>query len=276
MYSSLLADDQALLAHAGIDASLPEREGLFRDDGWLRRVSREPAVLFGGGCALLLEVAHPLVAAGVADHSDFRRDPFGRLQRTLAAITALALEPRSAALSAARGVAHAHERVRGALAEAIGPFAAGTEYHGRDPELVLWVWATLADTAIAVYRDFVGPLDGAALAEYHRDQRALALLLGAPAERTPGDRVSFRRWFDRVVASDTLTVGPAARDIARAVLAAPGVDRGPVSLITAALLPARLRREFGLAWDTDRERRYRELAAGVRALRPVQPGLRAR
>src|SRR6266850_3474055 len=118
MDASLLADDDALLAHAGIDAALPAGEGLFREDGWLRRVSREPAVLFGGGCALLLEVAHPLVAAGVADHSDFRRDPFGRLQRTLAAITALALEPRSAALAAARGVARAHQRVHGALGEA--------------------------------------------------------------------------------------------------------------------------------------------------------------
>src|SRR5262245_47092157 len=164
MHAPLLADDEALLAHAGVDPSLPEREGLFRNDGWLRRVSREPAVLFGGGCALLLEVAHPLVAAGVADHSNFRRDPFGRLQRTLAAVSAMALEPRGAALAAARGVARAHERVRGALGEAVGPFAAGTEYHGRDPDLVLWVWATLVDTALAVHRDFVGPLDDQALA----------------------------------------------------------------------------------------------------------------
>src|SRR5438046_658772 len=154
MDASLLADDDALLAHAGIDRSLPERVGLFRDDGWLRRVSREPAVLFGGGCALLLEVAHPLVAAGVAEHSDFRRDPF----------------------------------------------AAGTSYRGRDPDLVLWVWATLVDTALAVYRDFVGLLDASALAEYHRDQRALALLLGAPADRTPGDPSAFRSWFDEMVA----------------------------------------------------------------------------
>ena len=271
MDASLLADDDALLAHAGIDRSLPERVGLFRDDGWLRRVSREPAVLFGGGCALLLEVAHPLVAAGVAEHSDFRRDPFGRLQRTLAAITALALEPRGAALAAARGVARAHERVCGRLPEAVGPFAAGTSYRGRDPDLVLWVWATLVDTALAVYRDFVGPLDASALAEYHRDQRALALLLGAPADRTPGDPSAFRSWFDEMVAGDALTVGATAREIARAVLDTPGVARGPVPLITAALLPERLRRDFGLAWDGDRQRRYRELTAGVRALRPAPP-----
>src|SRR5260221_7804043 len=126
MQGTLTADDDALRAHAGIDASIPAREGLFRERGWLRRVSREPSVLFGGGCALLLEVAHPLVAAGVAEHSDFRRDPFGRLQRTLTAITALSLEPRDAALAAARGVARAHARVRGRLDVEVGPFAAGT------------------------------------------------------------------------------------------------------------------------------------------------------
>jgi uncharacterized protein (DUF2236 family) len=267
MQPSVLADDDALLAHAGIDRALPAREGLFREGGWLRRVSREPSVLFGGGCALLLEIAHPLVAAGVAEHSDFERDPFGRLQRTLAAITALALEPRDPALAAARGVARAHERVRGHLAAAVGPYAAGTRYHGRDPDLVLWVWATLVDTALAVYGDFVGPLDAPALAEYHRDQRALALLLGAPADRTPGDPASFRRWFDAMLASDMLTVGPDARAIARAVLSAPGVDRGPVPLITAKLLPPRLREAFGLEWDDARQRRYRELVSGVRALR---------
>jgi uncharacterized protein (DUF2236 family) len=271
MRESLPADDDALLAHAGIDAAIPAREGLFRERGWLRRVSREPSVLFGGGCALLLEVAHPLVAAGVAQHSDFRRDPFGRLQRTLAAVSALALEPRDKALVAARGVARAHERVRGRLRERVGPFAAGTAYSGRDPDLVLWVWATLVDTALAIHRDFAAPLDAAALTEYHRDQRALALLLGAPADRTPGDPESFRSWFDAMIAGDALTVGPEAREIARAVLGTAGVDRGPVPLITAALLPPRLRSDFGLAWNDDRERRYRELVTAVRSLRRGSP-----
>jgi uncharacterized protein (DUF2236 family) len=157
MHPGLPPDDAELLCYAGIDPRLAPRDGLFRPDGWLRRISGEPSVLFGGARALLLEVAHPLVAAGVAEHSDVERDPFGRLQRTLAAVTALAFASRDEALAAARGVARSHEAVSGTLDVAIGPFADGTAYHGRDPELVLWVWATLVDTALAVYRDFVGP-----------------------------------------------------------------------------------------------------------------------
>lgn len=269
MHPALPLDDGELLRYAGIDTRLAPEHGLFRPDGWLRRISGEPSVLFGGARALLLEVAHPLVAAGVADHSDFERDPFGRLQRTLAAVTALAFASREEALAAARGVTRSHETVRGTLDVATGPFAAGVAYHGRDPDLVLWVWATLVDTALAVYRDFVGPIDAAALAEYHRDQRAMALLLGAPPDRTPGDAASFRDWFDDVVASDTLTVGKAARAIATSVLATPGADRGPVPLVTAALLPERLRHAFGLPWNFERETAYVRLVASVKSLRPV-------
>lgn len=269
MYPALPLDDAELLHYAGIDARLAPEDGLFRPGGWLRRVSSEPSVLFGGARALMLEVAHPLVAAGVAAHSDFERDPFGRLQRTLAAVTALAFAPRDEALAAARGVARSHETVSGMLDVATGPFAEGTAYHGRDPDLVLWVWATLVDTALAVYRDFVGPVDAPGLAEYHRDQRSMALLLGAPPDRTPGDAASFRSWFDGVVTSDVLTVGETARAIAASVLATPGADRGPVPLVTAALLPERLRTAFGLVWNTEREGAYRRLVASVKRLRPV-------
>jgi len=259
--------DDALLAAAGADPSIPPEVGLFREEGWLRRVSREPVVLFGGARALLLEVAHPLVAAGVAEHSDFRRDPFGRLQRTLAAVSAIALESRGRALAAVRSVARAHEPVRGRLAERVGGYPAGAPYSGRDPDLVLWVWATLVDTALAVYREFVGPIEGADLADYHRDQRTIALLLGAPRDRTPADPLAFRRWFDAVIAGDTLAVGTDAREIARSVLGTPGVDRGPVPLVTAALLPERLRADFAIEWSAARAERYRQLVTSVRALR---------
>jgi uncharacterized protein (DUF2236 family) len=258
-----------------------EGQGLFRDDGWLRRISGEQVLLFGGGRALLLEVAHPLVAAGVADHSNFREDPFGRLQRTLDAMSTIVFSDCEAALAAARGVARSHERVRGALAEDAGPFPKGTPYTGRDPELVRWVWATLVDTSVVVYERFVAALDAAALDEYYRDHREVGRLLGVPEPLLPEDWRAFDAWFDAELESDTLTVTDTARAIADAVLDPPVrvAGSGFIRNLTAALLPPRLRDAFGLAWDDERAARVEALTASVRSLRassPVDDGPRAR
>jgi uncharacterized protein (DUF2236 family) len=261
-------DDAELLRAAGL-ADLVEREELFRPGGWLRRVSAEPVLLLGGGRALLLEVAHPLVAAGVAEHSDFRRDPFGRLQRTLDAMSAIVFRERAAALAAVRGVRRAHERVRGTLARTVGGFAAGTPYAGGDPELVRWVWATLVDTAWLTYERFVGPLQAGALAEYYADQRVVAQLLGVPASLLPATPEAFRRWLDAELAGDALAVSEEARAIAQAVLDPPAALAGRSTLrdLTSWLLPERLRQAFGLAWDAARRERVERLVASVRELR---------
>lgn len=270
--AELPPDDASLLALAGIERLPPPEQGLFAADSWLRRVSGESVLLFGGGRALLLEIAHPLVAAGVAEHSDFRRDPFGRLQRTLDAMSRLTFGDRRSVLEAARVVERSHARVRGTLAQDVGTFAAGTPYDGRDPELVRWVWATLVDTGLQVYELFVAPLDDGAREAYYRDHRAIARLLGVPPARVPDTWAGFRRYFDGLVASDALHVGAQAREIADAVLRPPaGLPVGSVRLITAALLPPRLREAFGLAWDAGRAQRFDALVASVRRLRATGP-----
>jgi uncharacterized protein (DUF2236 family) len=262
-------DDEALLALAGLDPATPAGAGLFAQDSWLRRVSAESVLLLGGGRALLLEVAHPLVAAGVAEHSRFREDPLGRLQRTLDAMSTLAFGERGVALEASRRVERAHLHVRGRLAHATGRFAADTPYDGRDPALMRWVWATLVDTALEITSRFVAPLAPEAQRSYYADQRALARVLGIPDALVPRDYAAFRAYFDGMLAGDELAVGDAAREIAAAVLDPPlrlpvtGVAR----LVSAGLLPARLREAYGLAWDERREARLEELCASARALR---------
>ena len=262
-------DDSTLLSEVGLLDPPAAPEGLFRKGCWLRRVSAEPVLLFGGGRALLLEVAHPLVAAGVAEHSDFERDPFGRLRRTLDAVSAIVFGDRAAALDAARSVTAAHLRVRGTLGQDAGPFLRGTPYSGRDPELLRWVWATLLDTALVVYQRFVEPLPPAALADYYADQRVLGRLLGIPEPLVPSGIEEFRRYFDDMLESDELSITQQGRAIARAVLSPergyPG--QGRVADLTAALLPARLRDAFELPWDDERARRVEAMVASVRGLR---------
>ncbi len=265
----LALDDEALLAFAGLSDSPPAEEGLFRRGCWLRRVSAEPVLLFGGGRALLLEIAHPLVAAGVAEHSSYRTDPFGRLARTLEALSAIVFRDRSAALAAARGVERAHARVTGVLHEPAGRFAAGTPYAGRDPELMLWVWATLVDTALEIYECFVGSLDLAARRAYYADHRSVVRVLGVPDALVPPSWEDFRVWFEAMLESDRLAVTPTARAIAAGVFqpAAALAGAGRLHLITAGLLSSRLREGFGLAWDAARAEKFATLCRSVRTQR---------
>ncbi|HEY7451945.1 MAG TPA: oxygenase MpaB family protein, partial [Candidatus Limnocylindria bacterium] len=128
------------------------RAGLFEPGSVSWRVDREAVVLAGGTCALLLQVAHPAVAAGVDAHSDFRADPFARLRRTLGASWSIVFGDRSSAERAIRRINAVHELVRGVVPET------GAPYRALDPELLLWVHATLVDTALRMHDRFVAPL----------------------------------------------------------------------------------------------------------------------
>jgi uncharacterized protein (DUF2236 family) len=268
------ADDDALLARAEC-RSLPldPAEGLFPAGCWLRRVNGQPIQILGGGRALLLEVAHPIVAAGVAEHSDFRRDPFGRLRRTLTAMSAITFRDRAAALAAARGIGRAHAAVEGSLPRDVGRYRAGTRYSALDPEAMRWVWATLVDTAVVMYALFAGELSEAAADEYYADHCAIARLLGIPAAQLPSSWRAFRRYFEEMLSSDVLAVDDTAREIAESVLSAPtGGDAKIARILTTALLPPVLREAYGLRWGPEHEARFAALVRSVAGLRRARSG----
>ena len=122
------------------------RPGLYADDSITRRVNRENVLMLGGGRALLMQLAHPKVAAGVDEHSDFRKRPMYRLRRTIRLTMAIVFGDRETALAAARSVNRVHQHVR------------GESYSALDTDLLLWVHATMVDTALATYETFVHPL----------------------------------------------------------------------------------------------------------------------
>ena len=127
---------------AGVAVSSP----LFPRAAVIRRVNGEGALLLGGGRALLMQIAHPRVAQGVADHSDFQRDPFRRLQGTLDAMVTIVFGTEAQAREMAAVVGAVHDRVT------------GPGYKANDPELLWWVYATLIDTAVRMHARFVRPL----------------------------------------------------------------------------------------------------------------------
>lgn len=262
-----------------IQPGSPEpRLGYFTPDDAIWRIGRELALMLGGGRALLMQVAHPLVAAGVAGHSDFRADPWKRLEGTMNAVWAVVFGTRAQADRAASRVRAMHRRVKGTIAEPMGPFPPGTTYSALDPELLLWVHATLVDTALLVHSEWVRPLTPAERHDYYEGMKTCATLFGTPPEVLPRTYHDFSLYMEERLASDEITVTATAREIARDVLRppAPLVLRPAIELVnvvTASLMPTRLRREYGLGWDPVR-------AAGVTASRqwvrrialPLLPG----
>ena len=228
--------------------------GYFTPDDAIWRIGREAALMLGGGRALLLQVAHPLVAAGVSDHSGYREDPWKRLAGTMDAVWAVVFGDRAQADRAAGRVRAMHTKVNGTLTTRMGAFPAGTRYSALDPKLLMWVHATLVDTALLVHSKWVGELPEADQESYYRDMKKCGELFGTPPEVMPPTLREFRAYVDGMLDSDELAVTDTAREIARTVLHPPlPLPLRPamevVNLVTASLMPARLRREYGLAWD---------------------------
>jgi len=234
-------------------------------------VASDNALLLGGGRALLLQLAHPLVAAGVGAHSDFLEQPVRRLERTMTLTLHMVFGTLAEAREAARAVNRAHERVQGEFN--------GVPYRAADPALLLWVHATLIDSALETYATFVGPLSLEEREAYWRESWPLGRMLGIPSEVFPPDYAAFRAYMREMV-TERLAVSDEARRLAGAVLRPPlrGVPRPmfwPHEVITAGLLPGRLRDQYGLAWSPRREAAYRGLVVAFRGLvRAAPPFLR--
>ena len=267
---------ESMLDSAGARHSL-RSGGRFPPGSMIRRVGQEALTLLGGGRAVLLQLAHPLVAAGVAEHSDFRSDPLSRLLRTLTLMHTLVFGTRRQVRRALDRFQAAHARVRGRLPQAVGPFPAGTPYMAGDPHLKLWVHATLVDTSLLTYERFVAPLTPEERSSYYADTRLLAQLLDIPDQSLPSSLPEFRRYVANMLAGDRLAVDNRARRLAWDVLHPRGVGLIPsasaslLRLVTAGLLPPRLRRAFGLKWGPSRQTLLDGLSRTTRLLRPVAP-----
>lgn len=233
---------------------LRSRDGYFSPDSVIRRLGNSPVTpLLGGGAAVLLQVAHPLVASGVVAYSGYERDLWQRLVGTLRALYLITFGDKPEADRAAAVVRHVHARVHGMTVDQLGPFAAGTPYSASDPELMLWVHATLVYSSLAAYQQFVQPLSGAELERYHAEMRTVAELFGTPAHVLPGSYGEFCEYIEAQFESDTITVTPPAREVASVILATPLptpllVLAPAHRLATTRILPPRLRREYNLTW----------------------------
>ena len=169
-----------------------------------------------------------------------------------------------------------HGRVHGILRESnILPI--GTPYDAQDPDLLLWVHATLVDSAILTYELFVRPLSAQDKAQYYDETKTLALLFEVPQYKIPVSLDAFNAYMSAMIAGDVISVGPTARALAEEILhPRPLVLKlgGPLfAFITAGLLPQGLREAYELKWNERKERKLQFLAALVRGMLPFVPSL---
>jgi uncharacterized protein (DUF2236 family) len=246
--------------------------GLFGPDSESWRLDREAFLLLGAGPrALLLQLAHPSVAAGVAEHSDFRSDPWKRLDGTLRSYLRIVYGSASAARGEIRRLNALHRGISGA------------GYTARDPALSLWVHATLVDSTLAVNAAWNGPLPRQRARRYYLETLPLGRAFGIPEAMLPGDLDAFERYVaDQLAPDGPVRVGDTARELAQAVLHPPlpgGLARIPLdprlhswTLWPAiGLLPDTVREAYALPWTLGHRLIATWLVASWRAWNPLLP-----
>ncbi len=239
-------------------------DGLFQDDDLIRVVGREGFLIAAGGAASLLQTAHPKIAQGVFDHSYTAEDPLGRLRGTMQWVYAVGFGTREEAERLSGIVRRMHDSV-------IGP-----GYRAGDPELQVWVAATLFATAAQTYGLLFRELTRAELEAYYEQTKIFATILGCPYALMPATYDDFRAYYARMISS--LEITDASRAIAEQVLH-PKLPGGrlnepalaAIRLITAGLTPEPIRRQYGWRWDRARERRFTLLMRSARLVYPRLP-----
>jgi uncharacterized protein (DUF2236 family) len=276
--SSLVVTESELERELTMVRSATESEsaGIFGPNSVSWRIDREAAVFLGAGRALLLQLAHPWVAAAIAEHSRTFGDPIGRFQRTFSTTLTMMFGTTTQAIKAARILHRRHAGICGVLNEGLGAFAAGSAYRANDVAALRWVWATLVETAPLAYELIAPPLSTADRERYYAESRLFAALFGIPQEGLPDSWTEFGSYVDEMLGSEVLTIGDAARRTAAGLFAGAGTGwRMPLwyRALTARLLPLRMRQDFGLTYGVAECHAAERAIAALRRLYPWVPGI---
>lgn len=247
--------------------------GVFGPASLTWRIDREAVIFLGAGRALLLQLAHPWVAAAIAEHSRTLADPIGRFHRTFDIVFAMVFGSLDRAMLSARQLHRRHAMIVGEMPETVGPFAAGSRYCANDIPSLRWVHATLVETALMAHDLVLPPLTAEECERYWSESRLYGALFGLTADDLPAGWSGFTAYTAAMAQSETLTVSPAAREIATQIFdgARPWL-RPPrwYRSLTARMLPEPLRAGFGFELD---ERDKRAADNALKWIRRVYPRL---
>jgi uncharacterized protein (DUF2236 family) len=246
----------------------------FDDRSMLREVHRERVLALSGGRALLMMAAHPVAWQGFFRSTASLHEPYERLQRASVVLQTITWGDRARADRMCAHVRKAHRGARGTLED-------GTPYRADDPELLLWILASIVDSAMLVFERWVRPMTDEERERYWQDWRLVGKLFAIPYRASPRTHDAFRAYMEHMVAHE-LEVVPQARELSRKIVLDPPVPKPyrplieVANVVTAGTLPPRVRQMYGLSWDPLREVGLRVNAEwSRRVLLPLLPeGLR--
>jgi uncharacterized protein (DUF2236 family) len=256
--TTVVGRDDLEALHAAVACKVMDpREGIFGPDSISWRIDREAALFLGAGRAALLQLAHPWVAVALKQHSSLMNNPIARFHNTFRTVFTMIFGSAGQAFAASRFLFQLHTRIRGELPSAVAEYAQGSHYEANHIPALIWVYATLVDSAVLAYECVLPPLTDAEREEYYAESRVLAALFGIPAEGLPANWVSFKTYVDEMCASRALGVDALSGPMAQGILSGAGSRIHPprwYQALTAAWLPGRFRAEFELPFGAEEER----------------------
>ena len=247
------------------------------------KINREVIAVAGWGRAILLQLAHPAVAAGVHHHSAFRgslRSSFRRLRSTVGAMLSLTFGDTEQMITAAARINAIHDRVRGRVGSSMGHDGAAETYCAHDPELQRWVHATMLESIPLTYERLVGPLTVRERDEYCSEATIMEQLLGMPSGWLPRDSIQLDTYMRDMLAGGSIVVTDTSRALARAVLYPPRWYMvwpafRAMQVLTIGSLPPSIREAYGFEWRPRDVRAFARWTTLIRtSLRLLPPLLR--
>ncbi|WP_348260890.1 oxygenase MpaB family protein [Telmatobacter sp. DSM 110680] len=259
-------------------------EGIFGADSITWRINRESALFLGAGRAALLQLAHPWVATALDQHSSLLSKPIARFHSTFRVVFTMIFGTAPQAFRASRSLYQTHTRITGKLPSDVAGYAAGSRYEALNLPALMWVYATLIESAVIAYECVLPRLTSNEREAYYAESKILAGLFGIAPEALPPDWGSFQAYVRQMLVSQELGVSDRSRIMAHRILTGAGswvpIPRWYQSL-TTEILPPRFRTEFGLSFgearmtSADRARRwlprvYSSLPSSLRYVGPFQ------
>jgi uncharacterized protein (DUF2236 family) len=274
-------DGESLLAAVAARTADPNA-GIFGPDSLSWKINRESALFLGAGRAALLQLAHPWVAAALAEHSTVIDRPIARFHNTFRIVFGMIFGSLDQALAAARHLYALHAQIRGELPADVARWKRGSRYEANEIGALRWVFATLVESAVLAYNCVLPALTVAEREQYHAECITLAALFGLPALALPESWEAFAMFNRQMHESVDLGVSDAARAMAHNLLRGAGSWLRPphwYRALTVEWLPERFREEFGLDFGIAEQQSaaqarrflpaiYRRLPSGIRFTGP--------